>query len=149
MIKRIFICIALVGLLAQTSFAQERLVKRANEKYKEYSFNPAIDIYKRVLDKGYVSADLLEKLGNSYYYNADYKEAAATYKKLIEGFATDSTVGPDYYFRYGQSLKSIGNYDEANAMLAKFTELTSNDERASDFNKERDYMAEIRENSGR
>ncbi len=149
MIKRILICLALIGLLAENSFAQERLLNKANEKYKEYSFNPAIDIYKRVLDKGYVSADLLKKLGNSYYYNANYKEAAETYKKLVEGFASDSTVGPEYYFRYGQSLKSLGNYDQANAMLVKFIELTSNDERAADFKGERDYMAEIKKNSGR
>ena len=39
-------------------FAQERLVTKANEKYEEYSFNPAIDIYKKVLDKGFVSAEV-------------------------------------------------------------------------------------------
>ena len=64
------------------SQAQERLINKGNEKYEEYSFSPAIDIYKKVIDKGYTSADLLKKLGNSYYFNAQYKEAADTYKQL-------------------------------------------------------------------
>jgi len=85
---------------------QERLVIKANEKYEEYSFSPAIDIYKKILDKGYVSEDLLQKLGNSYYFNADYQAAADTYKRLIDKY--DADVNPEYYFRYAQTLKTLG-----------------------------------------
>ena len=48
----------------------DRVKLRADEQYDQYSFSPAIDIYKKVLDKGYVSSDLLKRLGNSYYFNA-------------------------------------------------------------------------------
>ncbi len=130
-----------------TSHAQERLVTKADTDYEQYSFRPAIDIYKRVMDKGYVSADLLKKLGNSYYFNADYVEAAETYKKLIDGYAQDA--GAEHYFRYAQSLKSLGDYDGSNEVMAKFTELTSSDIRAVAFKNDKDYMAEIKRNSGR
>jgi len=127
--------------------AQERLVNKGDLNYEEYSFRPAIDIYKRVMDKGFVSADLLKKLSNSYYFNADYVEAAETYKKLVENYSND--VGPEHYFRYAQSLKSLGDYDGSDAMMAKFTELTADDIRAVAYKNDKDYMAEIKRNSGR
>lgn len=143
------LCCTLLGkLMAQDNPQKEgRLVVKGNEKYEEYSFSPAIDIYKKVLDKGYVSADLLKKLGNSYYFNAEYKEASETYKKLIDGFAGDA--GPEYYFRYAQTLRSLGDYDAAKTLMSKFIEMTSDDNRAAIYKSESDFMEDISKNSGR
>ena len=127
--------------------AQERLIQKGNEKFESYSFSPAIDIYKKVLDKGYVSADLLRKLGNSYYYNADYKEAADTYKQLVADYSADVTA--EDYFKYAQSLKTIGDYDTSGSVMNKFIEITKSDGRATAFNDDRNFMSEIEENSGR
>lgn len=129
------------------SLAQERLITKGNEKYEEYSFSPAIDIYKKIIDKGYVSAEILKKLGNSYYYNADYKDAAETYRRLVTDYASDAS--PEDYFRYAQTLKSLGDYEASNLVMAKFSELTDNDFRAQSYKNERDYLNEIKENSGR
>jgi outer membrane protein OmpA-like peptidoglycan-associated protein/tetratricopeptide (TPR) repeat protein len=129
------------------TLAQEKLLNKGNEKYEEYSFRPAIDIYKRVLDKGFVSADLLKKLGNSYYFNSDYKEAAETFKKLVVEFPND--VAPEDYFKYAQTLKTLGEYEDSNKVMSQFTALTTSDARANAFTEERDYLAEIKANSGR
>ncbi len=131
-------------------FAQDkpdRLVTKANAKYEEYSFRPAIDIYKRVIDRGYTSADLLKKLGNAYYFNADYEEAANTYKRLVKEYPDD--VAPEYYFRYAQTLKTLQEYKSSNEVMAMFTNATSDDLRASTYKEERDYLSEIKKNSGR
>ncbi len=136
-----------VLLFGVKSIAQERLVTKANAKYQDYSFSPAIDIYKRVLEKGYVSADLLKKLGNSYYFNADYDGAAKTYERLVNEYPSE--VGPEYYFRYAQTLKTLGDYDGANTIMVKFTEVTTDDLRATVYNEEKNYLEEIKENSGR
>lgn len=129
------------------SLAQEKLLNKGNEKYEEYSFRPAIDIYKRVLDKEFVSADLLKKLGNSYYFNSDYKEAAEIFQKLVTEFPND--VSPEDYFKYAQTLKTLGDYEDSNKVMSQFTALTTSDARASAFKEERDYLAEIKTNSGR
>ncbi len=129
------------------AFAQERLIEKGNEKFEAYSFSPAIDIYKKVLEKGYVSADLLRKLGNSYYYNADYKDAANTYKRLVADYPSD--VKPEDYFKYAQTLKTLGDYDTSSAIMTKFVAITQGDGRALAFRADRDFMAEIRENSDR
>ncbi|WP_405413594.1 OmpA family protein [Maribacter sp. Asnod1-A12] len=127
--------------------AQERLIQKGNEKFESYSFSPAIDIYKKVLDKGYVSADLLRKLGNSYYYNADYKDAADIYGQMVADYSVEVTA--EDYFKYAQSLKTIGEYDNSNLIMDKFIEITKGDGRANVFDEDRNFMAEIEENSGR
>lgn len=128
-------------------FAQEKLITKANEKYDEYSFSPAIDIYKKVLDRGYASADLLKKLGNSYYYNADYEDASNTYKRLVDEYPDE--IGPEYYFRYAQTLKTLEDYEGSKAVMAKFLEATSDDARATAYKDEEDYLNDIKRNSGR
>ncbi|PKA99397.1 WD40 repeat protein [Flavobacteriaceae bacterium MAR_2009_75] len=150
MMKKLHILVTLFILSGLSCYAQEkpdRLVTKANEKYDEYSFRPAIDIFKKVLDRGYASADLLKKLGNSYYFNANYEEAAKTYKRLVNEYSEDVT--PQYYFRYAQSLKTLEEYEASNEVMAKFTESTSDDVRASTYKEERNYLEEIKRNSGR
>ncbi len=147
MVNKNIVLVILVVLLGQYSWSQEKLVARANDKYEEYSFSPAIDIYKKVLDKGYTSFDLLKNLGNSYYFNADYKEAAQTYKRLLAEFKPQ--VGPEYYFRYAQTLKSLGDYESADDMMSQFSKMTADDVRANFFSDEGNYLEEIKKNSGR
>ena len=147
MIKNLYIYIVLAFLLGFKGLAQEKLVTKANEKYEAFSFSPAIDIYKKVLDRGYVSADLLKKLGNSYYFNADYKDAADTYKRLVTQYPDDTP--PEYYFRYAQTLKTLKDYKTSNSVMARFLEATKDDERASAYKSEKDYLKEIKKNSGR
>ncbi|WP_209406241.1 OmpA family protein [Pseudozobellia sp. WGM2] len=150
MMKKLHILVTLFILSGLSCYAQDkpdRLVTKANEKYDEYSFRPAIDIFKKVLDRGYTSADLLKKLGNSYYFNANYEDAANTYKRLVNEYSEDVT--PQYYFRYAQSLKTLEEYEASNEVMAKFTESTSDDVRASTYKEERNYLEEIKRNSGR
>lgn len=147
MVNRIYILILITFLVGVKGVAQEKLLNKANEKYEAYSFSPAIDIYKKVLDRGYASADLLKKLGNSYYFNADYKEAADTYKRLVDNYPDDTP--PDYYFRYAQTLKTLQDYETSKTVMAQFLEATNDDERASAYKSEKDYLKEIKKNSGR
>lgn len=151
MLKRILIILIVVlgsvaKMVAQDSIPEkkiERTIEKADERYREYSFSPAIDIYKKVLDKGYTSPDLLEKLGNSYYFNAKYQEAADIYKKLEAEYPDEMEV--EYVFRYAQSLKSVGNYDEAARLMEEFKTMTASYTGGFD----EDYMTKIEENSGR
>nr|WP_297914522.1 OmpA family protein [uncultured Allomuricauda sp.] len=122
---------------------EERVKAKADERYDEYSFSPAIDIYKKVLDKGYTSSDLLKRLGNSYYFNAKYEEAANVYQKLVESYPDD--IEADYFFRYAQSLKTLGKYDKSVEVMQKFKQMASTLE--VDF--DADYLEKIEANSGR
>ena len=145
--KLFFLCVAFLVLIPEGN-AQDRRLERADKKYKEYSFSPAIDIYKNVLDKGYESAEILKRLGNAYYFNAKYEAAAPIYKELIAKYGTnDSVITPDFYFRYAQTLKTLGSYEEADNMLAKFSSIANNSRIQQSF--EEDYLEKIEKNSGR
>lgn len=150
MMKKLLLLLIMVSFSIGTSlFAQEdnKLVTKANENYEDYSFSPAIDIYKRILDKGFVSADLLKKLGNSYYFNAKYEEASTMYKRLVAEYPAEVT--PDYYFRYAQTLKSLGDYENSNIAMNSFIAAKGDDVRAAAFTSEKDYLEDIKNNSGR
>lgn len=150
MLKRILILLIafsgyVINISAQDTISDQRQARvkaKADERYEQYSFSPAIDIYKKVLDKGYVSSDLLKRLGNSYYFNAKYKEAADIYKRLQETYPDEMEV--EDIFRYAQSLKTLGEYGEASRLMAEFKQMT-----AVDLDFDEDYMAKIEENSGR
>jgi len=148
MSKKILLLSLITFGIVQWGCAQERRLERANKQYSEYSFSPAIDIYKKVLDKGYESVDLLKRLGNSYYFNAKYEEAASIYKELIEKYGqNDSLITADFYFRYAQTLKTLGSYEEADGMMEKFFLLAENSRIIESF--AQDYLAKIEKNSGR
>ena len=101
-----------------------------------------------MLDKGFKSAELLQRLGNSYYFNADYENAGIIYKDLISSFPDET--GSEYYFRYSQTLKSLGDYSEADRMMDRFYDMTGGvDSRGASFGKNRNYKEEIDKNSGR
>jgi len=141
----IIITFLLAGLVH--GHAQERLVSKGNEKYEEYSFSPAIDIYKKVLDKGFVSAEVLKKLGNAYYYNADYQEAAVAFQRLTEEFPQEMTA--EDYFKYAQALKSLGKYPLSDTIMDKFFAITADGRGTNKIESKEDYLAEIEKNSGR
>ncbi len=128
-----------------TGFAQTSKLNSADKKYEKYSYIDAIEIYEKVAEKGHKSADLFKKLGNSYYFNGELDKSAKWYKEL---FSLNEAVEPEYYFRYAQSLKSIEDYENANKYLDLFNKNTT-DSRGKEFAKNKNYLANIEQNSGK
>ncbi len=147
------ICMLVTAVfLCNNLFAQEGKVKKATESYDEYSYVDARDLYLRLAEKGINTQEVFSKLGDSYYFTAEYDEAAKWYEKLFSKEVTlkeGETIDAEYHFRYAQSLKSIGQYGRADAQMEKFYNLRANDSRATRFKKGRNYLEEIEKNSGR
>ena len=80
--KIIYISVLLLGGLT-VSNAQKTQVKKADKEYNNLNYIDAIATYEKVADKGHKSVDMLEKLGNSYYFNAEYTHAAKWYSELF------------------------------------------------------------------
>ncbi len=139
-------------MMTTVGFAQEKQQEKADQLYSKYAYIDAIKIYERIAEKGYINQDILEKLGNSYFFNADYKNALKWYDQLFELSKNNQEVQlPDeFYYRYSQTLKSQERYSEANQMLDKFTQMVSgNDQRAKVYERNKNYLKEIEENSNR
>ena len=118
----------------------------ASRQYNNYAYIDAIKTYERIAKKGYRSTDLFQKLGNAYYFNANLPMANKWYTELMN---MNQDVDAEYYYRYAQTLKAVGDYKKADAMLSKFDELSGNDERARFIEEEKNYLETIQKNSGR
>lgn len=141
-----FIYIVFFSIVSLSGYSQEVAVKKGDKKYEKYAYIDAIKTYERVAEKGYKSPEMLQKLGNSYYFNADLANAAKWYGEL---FAITEDVDAEYFYRYSQSLKSIGEYDKANQMLEKFNQKSGVDSRAKLYVSQKNYLEQIKKNSGR
>jgi outer membrane protein OmpA-like peptidoglycan-associated protein/tetratricopeptide (TPR) repeat protein len=142
--KRILYII--IAIISSQGFAQKSQEAKADKQYDKYAYVDAIKTYERIYQKGYKTPDLLEKLGNAYYFKADLENAAKWYGEL---FGMTQEVDPEYYYRYAQSLKAIKDYKKADEMMAKFSEKNGNDLRAKLAASQKDYLAVIKKNSGR
>ncbi|MEZ7507327.1 OmpA family protein [Flavobacterium sp. Arc2] len=144
--KNILLCLTIVSVFSFSLSAQQAKLASANKKYENYAYINAIQTYERVAEKGYKSVELFQKLGNAYYFNAQLEKSAKWYGEL---FALDSTsIQPEYYYRYAQSLRSIGQNDKANKILEKFNKVAANDDRAELFMKNKNYLEAIKAKTG-
>ena len=102
--------------------SQEKALLKADKKFQQEHFIEAIKIYEQLAKKGVASVEIYQRLGDSYYFNANYEKAFVWYQKLYE---LNSNCSSEYLYRYAQCLKSIGDYDQAKKLL----ELYSNKEK--------------------
>lgn len=126
--------------------AQDVKIKKADKNYEQFAYVDAIKTYEKVAEKGFKSVEVFQKLGNAYYFQSKLEEANKWYGEL---FAMNQEVLPEYYFRYAQTLKSMGNYKKADAMMEKFYEKSGTDNRTKIGKVQKDYLDEIKKNSGR
>jgi outer membrane protein OmpA-like peptidoglycan-associated protein/tetratricopeptide (TPR) repeat protein len=110
-------------LVTAVSWGQKAAEKRAEREFDKYAFIESRDIFMRLAERGERSVEIFSKLGDSYYYNNDYPNAHKWYTELFNMDVKD--IPRAYYFRYAQTLKSVGYYKEADKTLAKFYELAN------------------------
>lgn len=144
--KKALLYSLLLLLLGSTGYSQKGKLEKANKQYERLAYKDAIKTYERIVEKGYKSAEIVQKLGNAYYFNGEFDQANKWYGEL---FALNANPEPEYYYRYAQTLKSEGQYDKANEMLTLFAQKNSTDSRATLFNADKDYLQDIKQNSGR
>lgn len=145
--KNKIIYLVVIALTTLNCYSQTKVKEsRGNKDYDKYAYVDAIKTYERLYEKGYKSPEMLLKLGNAYYFNAELEKAAKWYGEL---YATSPEQEPEFYYRYSQSLRATKDYTKADEMMNKFNAKSGNDARAQLFDKNRDYLAEIKKNSGR
>ena len=144
-IKNLLYCLLLSVFFAQ-GYAQKATVAKADKNYDRYAYVDAIDNYEKVAEKGYQDEKMFQKLGNAYYFRAELPQALKWYDQL---FALYPNQEPEYFYRYSQTLKATGDYTKADQMLEQFNAKTSNDKRGLLFKENKNYLEEIKANSGR
>ena len=144
--NKAIIYITFLSVLALNSYAQSRDVKKADKQYDKFAYIDATKTYERIANKGYKSADIFQKIANAYYFNAELDKAAKWYGEL---FAMNTELQPEYYYRYAQCLKAVGDYKKSDEMMSLFNKNASEDLRGKIFKDKQNYLDEIKANSGR
>lgn len=116
---KVIVTLAILGSLF--SFAQSNKEKRAEKEFQKYAFIESREIFENLANRGERSIEIFSKLGDSYYYNNEYTKAQKWYEQLFT--MDNNNIPQEYYFRYAQTLKSIGYYEQADKALATFYSL--------------------------
>ncbi|WP_228851872.1 OmpA family protein [Aegicerativicinus sediminis] len=117
-------------LFALGSTAMIAQTKLADKFFKNYGYIKASELYEEAVKKGDSSLHVLTRLGDCYYNNSESQQAVKWYGAAAN---KHKDIGPEYMFKYIQSLKSIGQYAEADEWTRKYMEMQSDDDRLEDY----------------
>ncbi|WP_129748709.1 OmpA family protein [Flavobacterium anhuiense] len=121
-------------------------IKYADKKYEEYAYADAIKVYESLVTEQTTDQGIIQRLANSYYFNGELKSALKWYEQL---FVINENQDAEYLYRYAQSLKSAGDYRKSDEILQKFNQKATAEKRADLIRSDKNYLEEIKENSGR
>ena len=131
----------LVIFVSSTALPQKRQIAKADKEFDKSSYIDARKIYLKVVEDGYESAQVFQKLGDTYYFNGEYIDASDWYKKAIDKYPSE--VGAEYYYRAAQALKSIGNYVESDALMKEYEAKGEGNLVVKNFNEDPNYLESI------
>lgn len=135
--------------LGNTTAEAQAGLKRSDKEYSQWAYIESATIYEKVLKRGHTSQDLLEKVGNAYYFNGRYAEANQHYERLFTEYEGEE-IAMEYYYRYAQTLEHTGNDAESKRYYDQFVNKAGNQTQIAQFRKnESELRAQIKENSGR
>ncbi|MBK5209825.1 MAG: OmpA family protein [Flavobacteriaceae bacterium] len=113
--KKILLILLVLPFSIQLSVAQN--LKRADHLFEKRAYPDAAELF---LNEEPKTQEVLEKLGDCYYFNTKMDQAAPWYKILLQKY--EEKVDPTYLFRYSQSLKGIKNFSEADKWFKKYND---------------------------
>ncbi|HKL36961.1 MAG TPA: OmpA family protein [Salegentibacter sp.] len=105
--------ILFIGLAA---FGQSAEIKKADKLFVQRAYIDAAEAYENVVDK---NQQVLQNLGDAYFYTNQMESAAEVYRTLF--LRHEENAAPEYQFRFAHSLRAIGNQDEANEYMSDYT----------------------------
>lgn len=142
----LFLCFFL-KINAQTpKITPENKKYSADKNYDEYAYADAIKAYQDLIYEGVNDEKVLRRLGNSCYFLGELRDALKWYDQL---FRINKVQESEYLYRYAQCFKSVGNYHRADEILAIFNEKRASERRADLIRNNKNYLEDIKFNSGR
>lgn len=109
----------LIVLVVSTQVLIAQSTSKADRLFEKRRYTSAANLYSDLEVK---SQEVLEKLGDCYYYTTDMKNAAIWYGILISNHYKNNTVEPIYLFKYAQSLKGTNKVEESDKWLKLYND---------------------------
>jgi outer membrane protein OmpA-like peptidoglycan-associated protein/tetratricopeptide (TPR) repeat protein len=139
--KKTFITISMLFLLT-LSYAQNSATAKADKLFETYQYVAAIEEYQKLAESKNANEYIYTQLAESYYNVFDSENASKWYAKAVKGKAEAET-----YYRYAQTLKTLGKYQEANKQMDVFAKMMPKDERAKEHLANPNYIPSLTNNA--
>lgn len=107
----LFLIIIMVSLSA---FGQKPNLKKANKLFENKSYVEAAKLYQMLPP----SQEVLQKLGDAYYYNSQMQLARVPYSGLFTKYK--DSISKEVYFRYAHALKGVKDYEKADKIMGEY-----------------------------
>lgn len=106
----------LILSIGVTAFAQRSDIRDGDKFFAQAAYVDAADAYENVNNK---SQEVLQNLGDSYFYTNQMENAAEVYELLY--LRHSGEVDNAYQFRYAHALMATGNYVKADELMNELT----------------------------
>ncbi|PIX09605.1 MAG: cell envelope biogenesis protein OmpA [Flavobacteriaceae bacterium CG_4_8_14_3_um_filter_34_10] len=139
--KNLYTIVFLLVASTSLTFAQNKNTKTADTHFDRFEYVKAAEAYQNVIKRGKADEYVYTRLADSYYLINETKKAETFYKRV----STRPKVASETIYNYAQTLKANGKFDESNAMMQKFAQMSPKDSRAIDFKNNPSYIPQILE----
>ncbi|MEP2937057.1 MAG: OmpA family protein [Gilvibacter sp.] len=119
-INKLILTSLVVVLCVNLSFAQRGKEITATKEYDNFAYVDAQQVYLEVVKNGRQSAQIYQRLANTFYYNSQYGEAAKWYQLLVDEYPDDASSV--YLFRLAQCYRSLNNHEASNTIMGLYVE---------------------------
>ncbi len=109
----LFVFCSITTLVAQKKVS----VKQANSLFTSKSYVKAAEAYEQVIQTNQ-SKQVLQNLGDCYYYNFQMTNAVRAYGQLF--FTFKDSVKKEVFFRYANALKGTKDFDKGDAIMTEY-----------------------------
>ncbi len=106
-------------LIAYIAFGQLNY-NDADRNFENLFYVKAAAQYERIIQNGDDSKEVLQRIGDAYFFNTDMEKAAKWYGVLFAKYEND--IAPTYVFKYIHALQGIGNYKLAKGLMKIYTQ---------------------------
>lgn len=137
--KKTILFILFIGLMQQSAFAQEDL-KRANTYFERAFYGDAIPLYQEIV-KTNKSSIVVKNLADSYYNTYQLPKAAKWYSYLTSVYGEN--LDESYFFKYSQTLKAVGEYEEATEVLMDYYKSQDNQEKVAKLKEDLRHLENV------
>lgn len=137
--NKIYTILLLIVVSSSMVTAQNRNTKKADQYYDRLQYTDATAAYEKLLKEGEKSTYVYVRLGDSYYFINDTKNAEFYYEKAIN----DEGITSETVYNYAQALKANRKFEKYNEFMRIFSRMVPNDSRAIAFMENPNYLPKI------
>ncbi|HXK00229.1 MAG TPA: OmpA family protein [Gelidibacter sp.] len=111
--KKVYLLLFLL-VASWTIQAQRPSLKKANKLFAQKSYVEAAKVYQDLKK----TQEVLQNLGDSYYFNSQMRQARTPYAHLYT--AHKDSINPEYLFRYAQALKGSKDFETGDKIMGEY-----------------------------